>query len=303
MHTHQRPPPPAYAHGASPGLPPLPLPLPCHWLAGDLRMLQQGRGASGRASAGPPRYSETDQSLDAASPLASALPPPALPLPFGAAAALPALQRERADPSGAWAGLEHKVVLVLHSLELTPAAMRDPRVKANLVLMHSLLSEGVGGVSELDTCTQPLPRPAAGAPVLQLDYAVSYNVAVGGGGGPDVGGGGRMVASQQQVCGCMAHTSNLYSCGGQRRAPRSRCWGSASPQVAAAASSTHTVHALLPAPLPTPHAPPARFAPAAPTRPLPPARPLICSRLPSAPTSSPRWPGASRTLRAWRSRC
>ncbi len=52
-------------------------------------------------------------------------------------------------------------------------ALRNRHLR-NVVLMHSLLGEQ-DGISELDTCTQPI---AKGPGQLQLGYCVSYNVLV-----------------------------------------------------------------------------------------------------------------------------
>ncbi|GFR44254.1 hypothetical protein Agub_g5456 [Astrephomene gubernaculifera] len=149
---------------------------------------------------GRSRYADTELSLEAAGPRgvssgsavggaapmlppSQLLPPQQYPqqqqqqypqqqqLPPPDAALDPVLRRERAEPAF-WSGLEHRLVLCLHSLELTPEALRNPRLR-NVVLMHSLLSEQGGGISELDTCTQPLPK---GPGELQLGYCVSYNV-------------------------------------------------------------------------------------------------------------------------------
>ncbi len=66
-----------------------------------------GRGGS-RRGGGPGRYgADTDASLEL---LPSAAPPSAP----GAV-----LRREQPDPR-AWSGLDHRLVLCLHSLELTP---------------------------------------------------------------------------------------------------------------------------------------------------------------------------------------
>ncbi|KAG2486785.1 hypothetical protein HYH03_014584 [Edaphochlamys debaryana] len=131
-------------------------------------MMLGGR-TNGRA-----RYAaDTDQSMEAGpgGPQAPyGQPPPQLPPD---AALGPVLRRERPDPAS-WTGLEHRIVLCLHSIEFTPEALRNPRLR-NVVLMHALLSEQEG-ISELDTCTQPLSKGPGQQP---LSYCVSYNIVAG----------------------------------------------------------------------------------------------------------------------------
>ncbi|GIL57334.1 hypothetical protein Vafri_12599 [Volvox africanus] len=136
-------------------------------------MILPGRGSSSGSIKGRGRYADTQMSLES-----SAVPhiqPQQLqdaPLPLDAALS-PVLRRERPDPTS-WSGLNHRLVLCLHSIELTPQALRNPRLR-NVVLMHSLLSEQEG-ISELDTCTQPV---AKGPGQIQIGYCVSYNVLAG----------------------------------------------------------------------------------------------------------------------------
>ncbi|KXZ46909.1 hypothetical protein GPECTOR_39g403 [Gonium pectorale] len=141
-----------------------PAPMPLQPGRGPVLQAQQqpagGMMLAGRGG-GRSRYADMEQSMETAQP-----PPPRGPL----GAAGPVLRRERPDPAS-WSELESRLVLCLHSIELEPEALRNPRVR-NVVLMHSLLTEQ-GGISELDTCTQPLAK-AQGR--RDLGYCVSYGV-------------------------------------------------------------------------------------------------------------------------------
>ncbi|EFJ46513.1 hypothetical protein VOLCADRAFT_118102 [Volvox carteri f. nagariensis] len=135
-------------------------------------MILSGRG-SGSGNNGQRRYADTQVSLESsAAPYTQLQQPNAGPLSQDALLG-PVLRRELPDPA-AWSELDHRLVLCLHALELTPQALRNPRLR-NVVLMHSLLSEQEG-ISELDTCTQPV---AKGPGQLQIGYCVSYNVLAG----------------------------------------------------------------------------------------------------------------------------
>ncbi|PNH03935.1 hypothetical protein TSOC_009965 [Tetrabaena socialis] len=127
-----------------------------------------------RSGGGRQRYgADTDQSAEQPYGGRARLPPPSpQPLPPDAGRG-PVLRHESPDPAS-WTGLEFRLVLCLHSLQLEPEALRNPRLR-NFVLMHSLFSEQAG-ISELDTCTQPLPK---GQGDLQLNYCVSYNLLAG----------------------------------------------------------------------------------------------------------------------------
>ncbi|GLC41809.1 hypothetical protein PLESTM_001241900 [Pleodorina starrii] len=133
-------------------------------------MILHGRGSGSGNGRG--RYADTQLSLESSATPYGQQQQQQQQQPSDAALG-PVLRRERPDPAS-WNGLGHRLLLCLHSLELTPQALRNPRLR-NVVLMHSLLSEQEG-ISELDTCTQPV---AKGPGQLQLGYCVSYNVLAG----------------------------------------------------------------------------------------------------------------------------
>ncbi|GLI67567.1 hypothetical protein VaNZ11_011794 [Volvox africanus] len=136
-------------------------------------MILPGRGSGSGSGIGRGRYADAQMSLESSAvPHMKLQQPQEGPLALDAALG-PVLRRERPDPAS-WNGLNHRLVLCLHSIELTPQALRNPRLR-NVVLMHSLLSEQEG-ISELDTCTQPV---AKGPGQLQIGYCVSYNVLAG----------------------------------------------------------------------------------------------------------------------------
>lgn len=136
-------------------------------------MMLQGRGSSGQRT----RYPDTDMSMESTpTPHAAAMMAGgqqlAQPLPPDAALG-PVLRREQPDPA-TWTGTEYRLVLCLHSISLTQETLRNPRIR-NVVLMHSLLSDQAG-ISDMDTCTQPVPK---GPGELPLGYCVSYNLMAG----------------------------------------------------------------------------------------------------------------------------